>query len=55
MRPATATIPIYEIIFLGDRQGLEPMTIRLKRKYGVNSEGLQTIQPRINAFDFGAA
>ena len=31
MRPATATIPIYEIFFLGNWQGLEPMAIQLKR------------------------
>lgn len=32
MRLATATLPIYEIIFLGDWQGLEPMTVQSKRK-----------------------
>jgi hypothetical protein len=32
MRPSTATISIYKIIFLRDWQDLEPMTIQLKRK-----------------------
>jgi hypothetical protein len=34
MRPATATIPIYEIFFLEYRQGLEPNDYSIEKKIG---------------------